>query len=391
MQTNIISAIRTPFGSFMGSLSSLSAPELGAETLKNLLNNPSIEKSDIDEVILGNVLSAGIGQNPARQATIYSGLESSTPAMTINKVCGSGMKSIMIASQAIKAGDAGLVIAGGMESMSNAPYLLTKARTGYKMGSGELVDSMVYDGLTDIYSKMHMGKAAELCVKKYNITRAEQDEFAVRSYKLAQKSQEMGYFKNEICPIEMINGKIKTVIDTDEEPLRVKYEKIPALKPVFEENGTITAANASSINDGASALLISSTQYTDGRGIKPIARIIAYEQSSIEPLMYASAPVVSIRRVIEKANMKFMDIDLFELNEAFACVPLAAIKEFSIDIDRVNILGGAIALGHPIGASGARIITTLINALRIKKKSIGLASLCIGGGESVSMIIEVLN
>ena len=391
MQVNILSAVRTPIGSFMGSLSSLSAPQLGAEVIKYLVNNTNIVKKEIDEVILGNVLTAGLGQNPARQATIYSGLDNSIPSMTINKVCGSGLKSIMLACQAIKAGDSSLIIAGGQESMSNTPYLLSKARTGYKMGNSELIDSMVFDGLTDIYSNIHMGKAAEKCVQKYKISRAEQDEFAIRSYKLAQKSQEMNYFKDEICPVEVIIGKTILIKTEDEEPQKVKFEKIPTLKSVFEENGTITAANASSINDGASAVIVASEGYTNSRGLKPIARIIAYSQSSLEPIMFTTAPIMSIQMVLDKAGMKVSDIDLFELNEAFACVPIAAIKELAIDIDKVNILGGAIALGHPIGASGARIITTLINALKIKNKSIGLASLCIGGGESVSMIIELLN
>jgi len=391
MQINIISSIRTPIGSFMGSLSALTAPLLGAEVIKNLVNNPNINKNEIDEVILGNVLCAGIGQNPARQALIYSGLPETIPAMTINKVCGSGLKSIMLACQAIKSEDSSLIIAGGQESMSNSPYLIPKARIGYKMGNAELIDSMVFDGLSDIYSGNHMGKVAELCVHKYRTTRAEQDEFAVRSYKLAIQAQEIGYFKNEICSIETIIGKVKTVVDTDEQVQKVKFEKIPALKPAFTENGTITAANASSINDGASALLIASDEYTKSRTIKPIAKIIAYNQTSIEPTFYTMAPAQSIKKVLKKAKMRISDIDLFELNEAFACVPIATIKEFSLDIDKVNIFGGAIALGHPIGASGARIITTLINALTIKSKSIGMASLCIGGGESVTMIIEMLN
>lgn len=390
MQINILSAKRTPIGSFMGSLSALTAPELGSEVIKAVIDDSKVNREDIDEVIMGNVLTAGIGQNPARQALIKSGLSDAIPAMTINKVCGSGLKAVMLASHAIKAGDSSLIIAGGQESMSNTPYILPKARTGYKMGNSEIIDSMVFDGLTDIYSKLHMGKAAELCVRKYSLSRAEQDEFAIRSYKLAQEAQATNIFKNEIIPITINNSKNTIIIDSDEEPSKVKFEKVPLLKPVFEENGTITAANASSINDGAAALVIASDEYTQSNNLKPIAKIIAYSQDSIEPIMYSTAPVKSIRSVLKKAGMNIKDIDLFELNEAFACVPLAAIREFEIDIEKVNIFGGAIALGHPIGASGARILTTLLNALEIKNKSIGLASLCIGGGESVSMIIERL-
>lgn len=389
-QTVILSAARTPIGAFMGSLSAMSAPQLGAVAIREAVNRAGIQPGDVSEVIMGNVLTAGVGQAPARQASIFAGIPDSVPCMTINKVCGSGLKAVMLGDQAIRCGDADIVIAGGQESMSNAPYLLKNARTGYKMGNGELIDSMVHDGLWDVYSQFHMGVAAEMCATDCNIPRDAQDEYSITSYKRAIEAQEQGWFKDEIVPVVIEDRKGSVTVDTDEEPSKVRFDKIPTLKPVFSKEGTITAANASSIDDGAAALVIASASKAQELGRQPLAKILGHASFAQKPELFTTAPVGGIKRVLDKVGMTIDDIDLFEINEAFAVVSLAAKNQLGIPLEKMNIHGGAVALGHPIGASGARILTTLIYALKRNGKKYGLATLCIGGGEASAMIIEVL-
>jgi acetyl-CoA C-acetyltransferase len=385
----IASACRTPIGSFNGSLSSLPAPKLGAVVIDEALKRANVPKEMVDEVIMGCVLTAGVGQAPARQAAIFAGLPTKVECMTINKVCGSGLKAVMLATQAIKLGDADIIVAGGMESMSNAPYILDKARTGYRMGHGQLIDSMIRDGLWDVYNDFHMGNAGELCARECNISRQEQDEFAVLSYKRALEAIEKGYFKEEIVPVKVPQPKGgEVIVDEDEEPKRVNFEKIPQLKPAFDPNGTITPANASKINDGASALVLMSKEKAEELGVKPLARIVAYSSAAKDPAWFTTAPVDAIEKVLKKAGMRKEDIDLFEVNEAFAVVALATSKLGGIPIEKMNIHGGAVALGHPIGASGARILTTLLYAMKRKNAKFGLAAICIGGGEASAVIVE---
>jgi acetyl-CoA C-acetyltransferase len=372
----------------MGALADVTAPKLGSIAIKAALERSGVPPGDVNEVFMGNVLSAGVGQAPARQAALGAGIPDSVPCTTINKVCGSGMKAVMLATQAIMLGDAEVVVAGGMESMSNAPYLLTKARSGYKMGNAEMVDSMIKDGLWDPYNDFHMGSAAELCVTECNVPRGAQDEFSIRSFKQANDSIEKGYFKNEIASVTVQRGKESVEVSQDENPGKVKYDKIPTLKPVFSKEGTITAANASSINDGGAALVLTSEEYAAEKGYKPAARIIAYSSHAQEPAKFTTAPIASIQAVLKRANMTLDQIDLFEINEAFAVVALAAKNQLNIPEEKLNVLGGAIALGHPIGASGARLLITLMTALEQRNKRFGLASICIGGGEATSMIIE---
>lgn len=386
----ILSAVRTPIGAFMGALSPLSAPKLGAQVIKEAVQRAGISNEDICEVIMGNVLSAGIGQAPARQASVYAGLPLSVECMTINKVCGSGLKSVMLADQAIKSGDAETIVAGGMESMTNAPYLLFNARTGYRMGNGELVDAMIYDGLWDCYKQIHMGMAGELCAAEFNISREEQDEYAIMSYKRALEAQEKGWFKEEIIPVVIEDRKGNIIVYTDEEPAKVKFDKVASLKPVFKKDGTVTAANASSIDDGAAAVVVTSEENARNKGLKPLARIIAHCSFAQEPDWFTTAPAQAIPKVLKKAGMKIEDIDLFEVNEAFSVVPIITAKKLGIPYEKLNIHGGAVSLGHPIGASGARILTTLIYALKKTGGKYGIASLCIGGGEANAMIIEML-
>ena len=387
----IASAVRTPIGAFLGLLSELPAPRLGAVAIAEAVRRARIEPADVDEVIMGNVLTAGVGQAPARQAAIFAGLPEHVPCMTINKVCGSGLKAVMLAEQAIRCGDAHIVVAGGQESMSNAPYLLPKARTGLRMGNAQLVDSMIHDGLWDVYNQFHMGDAAELCARTCNIGRDEQDEYAALSYRRALEAQQKGYFADEIVPVtyEQRNGQTVTV-DTDEEPAKVRFEKIPQLKPVFRPDGTVTAANASSIDDGAAALVVMSEERAHALGIEPLARIVAHGSVAQKPEWFTTAPIEGIKRVLAKAGMKLEDIDLFEINEAFAVVALVAQKQLGIPLERLNVHGGAVALGHPIGASGARILTTLLYALRRYRKRYGMAAICIGGGEASALIVENL-
>jgi len=389
MQTSVIlSAARTPIGAFMGTLSELSAPRLGAIVIKEALNRAGLSGSDVSEVIMGNVLTAGVGQAPARQAAIYAGLGESVPCMTINKVCGSGLKSVMLADQAIRCGDAEIVIAGGQESMSNAPYLLPKARTGYRMGNGELVDSMIHDGLWDVYNNFHMGLAAELCASECSISRESQDEYTILSYKRAQEAQKNGWFSDEIIPVVIENKKGNIIVDSDEEPSKVKFEKIPELRPVFKKDGTVTAANASTLDDGAAAVVVCSEAKANALGKKPLARIVAHASFAQKPEWFTTAPINGIKSALKKANLTIEDIDIFEVNEAFSVVALAAKNELGIPLEKLNVHGGAIALGHPIGASGTRLLTTLIYALKRYNKRYGLVTLCIGGGEASAMIIE---
>ena len=385
--TFIIDYARTPFGSFLGGLSNFSASELGAFSIKGLMKKTNISNSDIDEVIMGNVLSAGVGQAPARQAAMIAGLEKSTSCMTINKVCGSGMKSVMLADQVIQSEDSDIVIAGGMESMSNVPHYLLNSRKGTKLGNIKQVDGMVHDGLWDVYDQVHMGNHGESCADKYIITRKDQDDYAELSYKRSQEAHEREFFNDEI--IDMINQKGEKIDVQDEEPFRVNFEKMKTLRSVFKKEGTITAANASTINDGAASCLLGSEKKCIELGLNPKARILDSVKFSHEPKWFTTAPVGSINKILDRNNLKIDDIDLFEINEAFSVVPLVAIKELNIDIEKINVHGGAVSLGHPIGCSGTRIIMSLINALRARNKKIGIASICIGGGEATAMLIEL--
>ena len=386
----ITAAVRTPIGSFGGALAPFTAPQLGSIVIKEALQRAQVPPEKIDQVIMGNVLTAGVGQAPARQAALGAGLPTSVDCLTINKVCGSGLKAVMLATQAIRLGDASIVVAGGMESMSNAPYLLEKARYGYRLGHGQLIDSMIRDGLWDVYNDFHMGNAAELCARECHIPRDVQDEFARLSYERALTAQKEGYFTDEIIPVIVKTKKGEEVVDKDEEPARVKFEKIPTLKPAFEKEGTVTAANASTITDGASAVVVMNAETAAQMNIKPLARIHSYATASKEPEWFTTAPVDAIRRVLKKADMNVDDIDLYEINEAFAVVTLVANQQLNIPQEKVNIAGGAVALGHPIGASGARILTTLLYNLRRTGGKRGIASLCIGGGEAVAMLVEMV-
>jgi len=386
----ILSACRTPIGSFGGVLSSLPATRLGAIVIEEALRRASVSTDAVDEVIMGNVLTAGEGQAPARQAAIIAGLPSSVECMTINKVCGSGMKAIMLGAQSIQLGDADLVVAGGMESMSNAPYLLERARLGYKMGNAELIDSMIKDGLWDVYNNFHMGSAAELCAKECAVPREAQDQFAILSYRRAQESQAQGRFRDEMVKVGIRQKNGETVfVEEDEDPKKTNFEKIPLLKPAFQKDGTVTAANSSKINDGAAAVVLASAERARLLGLKPFAKIVSSSSAAKKPEWFTTAPADVIPKVLRKAGLTMGQIDLFEINEAFAVVALAVNKILGIDVDKVNVNGGAVALGHPIGASGARIIVTLINALKQRNLKRGLAAICIGGGEASGMILEL--
>ena len=385
----IVSAKRTPIGAFQGHLSSFSASDLASVCIKGILGHKNIHAESINEVILGNVLSAGQGQAPARQATLKGGCPNSVESLTINKMCGSGLKAVMLADQAIRCGDSEMIISGGMESMSNAPYLLNNARAGQKLGHGQVIDSMIHDGLWDVYNDKHMGNCAEALAKDRGYTRQLQDEYAIESYTRARAATSDGIFKTEIVPIEIPQRKGDSMlVDKDEEPDRGNFDKIPNLRPAFEEDGTITAANASKLNDGAAALLITSEENAKNLGLDILARILGHSSASHEPEWFTTAPGKAINKVLLKTNLKPDDIDLWEINEAFSVVTMAAMDDFKIKHDKVNIYGGAVALGHPIGASGARILTTLINGMIRKNAKKGLATLCIGGGEASAVIIE---
>jgi len=387
----ILGGARTPIGSFQGTLAALPAPRLGAVAIKKALENAGVSPDQVEQVIMGNVLQAGIGQAPARQAGIYAGIPVSAGAVTINKVCGSGLKAVMYAANDIRCGEYDLAIAGGMESMSNAPYILPQARSGYRMGHGKVVDVMIHDGLWDPYGDKHMGTCAETCVTKYSFSREEQDAFSLESYRRAQDATKNGSFKDEIAPVEIETKKGTSVVADDEEPFSAPLDKMAKLKPAFaKEGGSVTAANSSKINDGAAALVVTSADYASAKGLKPLARIIAQATAAQEPEWFTTAPAKAIEIALRRANMTVADIDLFEINEAFAAVALAGMRDANIPHDKLNVHGGAVALGHPIGASGARILVTLIHALRNRGKQRGMAAICIGGGEAAAMIVELV-
>jgi acetyl-CoA C-acetyltransferase len=385
----IVSAVRTPIGGFQGALSGVAATKLGSVVIKAALKRANLKEADVDQVIMGNILSAGLGQAPARQAALGAGLPQSVECLTINKVCGSSLKAVMLAAQAIRLGEAEVVVAGGMESMTNAPYLLPKARGGYRMGHGALVDSMIKDGLWDVYNDFHMGTAAELCAKKFAISRKEQDEFAAGSYKRAQAAQRNGDFAKEIVPVvTAVTNQQEHVVAEDEEVAKFDMEKMKSLRPAFREDGTVTAGNASSISDGAAALVVMSQRKASELGIRPLVRIKGWSSTSREPEWFTLAPAQAITKLLKQCGNTLADIDLFEINEAFAVASMAVNRELDLNPEKVNVRGGAIALGHPIGASGARILTTLIHALCDLGKRQGIATLCIGGGEAVAMMVE---
>ena len=389
-QAVILSAQRTPIGSFQGMLSSLPAPKLGATAIAAALKSAHLQAQDIQECIMGQVLSAGSGQAPARQAALGAGLPSGVHCMTINKVCGSGLKAVMLAADSVRLGTSRAVVAGGQECMSLAPHLLENSRSGFRMGNAQLADSMIKDGLWDPYKNWHMGNAAELCVKEHHFSREQQDEFAKQSYELAQKAQSAGAFRHEIVGVEISSKSGPQMFDTDEEPGKAQFAKMPTLKPAFEKTGTITAANASKINDGAAALVIASESFARSKQAQPLAKIVSYATFAQEPDWFTTAPIPAMKKALDLAGLKASNIDLWEINEAFSVVTLAAMKDLGLSRDRVNANGGAVALGHPIGASGARILTTLVHALKTRGLKRGLASLCIGGGEAVALIVETL-
>ncbi len=387
----LLAGVRTPIGSLNGSLAELSAPELGAACVQESLQRAGLggDPSVVDEVIMGNVIGAGIGQNPARQASLKAGLPPSVGATTINKVCGSGLKAVMLATQAIRLGDAQLIVAGGLESMSRAPYLLPRARQGYRLGHGELLDATIHDGLWDVYDGQHMGVYGDRCAVECDFSRQAQDDFAVRSYTRAREAQARGWFEAELVPITLPARKPPAVVvSVDEEPQRFDEAKLRGLRPVFSKEGTITAGNASTINDGAAALVVASSEFAATRNLSPLARIMGMSTFSREPAKFTLAPIGAIQLLLQQLGWKVGDVDLFEVNEAFSVVALAAQRELKLPDDRLNVHGGAVALGHPIGCSGARILVTLLHALRKRGGGRGIACLCIGGGEAVALGIE---
>jgi acetyl-CoA C-acetyltransferase len=386
----ILGAARTPVGSFNGCLASLPAPKLGAFAIRGALERAGVQPDKIQNVLMGNVLQGGVGQAPARQASIAAGIPVSAGAITVNKVCGSGLMSVMLAANDIRCGDYDVAVAGGMESMTNAPYILPQARGGYRMGNGKVVDLMIADGLWDPYGDKHMGNCAETCVSKYEFSRADQDAFALESYKRAQAASQGGKFKDEIAVVEIESRKGKSLVVDDEEPFAAPLDKMGSLKPAFNKEGSVTAANSSKISDGAAALVVASSEWAEKNGRKPIAKIVAHATFSQEPEWFTTAPAGAIKKVLERAGLKIGDIDLFEINEAFAAVAMATMKDAGIPHEKLNVNGGAVALGHPIGSSGARILVTLIHALRARGLKRGLASICNGGGEATALIVEVL-
>lgn len=387
----ILAAIRTPIGSFGGALSSLSAIQLGAAAIQAAVEKAGIHADQVQEVFMGNVLSANLGQAPATQAAKYANLPD-IPATTVNKVCASGTKAMMLAAQSIALGLNDIVVAGGMENMSSVPYYLDKARSGYRLGDGQLIDGLVKDGLWDVYNNYHMGSAAELCAAEHHISREEQDAYATESYKRAQAAQSAGKFKNEIIPVEITNRKgEKTFVTEDEEVHAVIFEKIASLKPVFKKDGTVTAANASTLNDGAAALILISKEKADELGLKPIAKIISYADAQQAPEWFTTAPAKAIPLALKRANLTINQVDCFEINEAFSVVSIANNKLLKLDPKKVNINGGAVALGHPLGASGARIVVTLLHVLKQNGGKIGVAGICNGGGGASALIIENMN
>jgi len=386
----IVSAVRTPIGSFGGSLSSVSATKLGAAAIKGAIEKININPSVIDEVFMGNVISANLGQAPARQASLFAGIPNTVPCTTINKVCSSGMKSVMFAAQTIMLGDNDVVVAGGMENMSSVPYYVDSVRKGNKLGDQKLIDGLMKDGLWEVYNNYHMGNAAELCAAEFKIDREEQDRYAVQSYKRSAAATETGNFKDEIVPVEIKTRRGDIIVDKDEEYTSVKFDKIPSLRPVFQKEGTVTAANASTINDGAAALILMSKEKAEELGVKPIAKIRGYADAAHEPEWFTTAPIKAIPKAIKKAGLTADDIEYYEINEAFSVVALAAIKQLELDENKVNVNGGGVSLGHPLGASGARITVTLLNVLKQNNAKIGVAALCNGGGGASSVVLELI-
>lgn len=386
----IAAGARTPFGSFQGALSPLKASEMGATAIKAALERANIQPEQVDSVFMGNVLPAGMGQAPARQAVLFAGVPKHVPAVTLNKICGSGLEAVIQAFRAIAVGDAEIVVAGGMESMTNAPYALPNARGGYRLGNGELIDTMVHDGLWDVYNNQHMGSCAELCATHYSFSREDQDAYAIRSFERAQAAQASGFFADEMVSIEVKGRKSSVTVSEDEGPGKAKFDKIPQLCPAFDrDNGTITAANASTINDGAVAMVITSEETANAKGMPILATIEGYSSHAHEPEMFTTAPVSAMQKLYDKLGWSAEDVDIYEINEAFAVVPMAAMQEFNLPAEKVNVNGGAISLGHPLGASGARILLTLIYALKQHGGSKGMASICIGGGEALAMAITL--
>jgi acetyl-CoA C-acetyltransferase len=385
----VISAVRTPIGSFGGSLASLSATQLGATAIKGALQKAGVDPKEVDEVIMGNVLSANLGQAPARQAAIFAGLGYEVECTTVNKVCASGSKAIMFAAQSIMLGHNEVIVAGGMESMSNVPFYLDKARFGAKLGHGQMIDGLIRDGLWDVYNDYHMGSAAENTAKELNITREMQDEYAIRSYQRSAEATKAGMLKDEIVPVEVPQrGKDPLLVRDDEEYLKVNFEKIPSLKPVFHKDGTVTAANASTLNDGAAAVVLMSKEKAESLGLTPIARILGFADAEQEPKWFTTTPSLAIPKAIKAAGIEAGDVDFYEINEAFSVVSLATNQKLGLKHDNVNVFGGAVSLGHPLGASGARIVTTLLNVLQKKKGKIGVTGICNGGGGASAIVLE---
>ena len=386
----ILSGTRTPMGSMLGALSSVTAPSLGAVAISSAVERSGLNCSDIDEVLMGSVLSAGQGQAPARQAALKAGLPESTLCSTINKVCGSAMKSMILGGNTLRSGQAKVVVAGGMESMSNAPYMLPQARQGYRFGQSTMLDHMQYDGLQDAYKQAAMGEFAELCANKYSFSREDQDKYALESLHRANMAISNGYFVDEITPVTVSSRHDEIVVSTDEQPGKAKPDKVPLLKPAFKKDGSVTAANASSISDGAAALVLMMADEAEARALSPMALIHGYDESAQEPDWFTTAPISAITKTLKRVGWAAEDVDLWELNEAFAVVPMAAMRELNIPHDKLNVHGGACALGHPIGASGARIVVTLIHAMKRRGDSKGIVSLCIGGGEATAIAVEMV-
>jgi acetyl-CoA C-acetyltransferase len=384
----ILSAVRTPIGRFQGSLAAVPAPRLGAAAIAEAVRRAEVAPDAVDEVYMGIILAAGVGEAPARQASIYGGLPNTVPATTVNKMCGSGLKAAMLGTQAIQAGDAEIVVAGGMENMSAAPYLLDRARTGYRLGHGQLVDSMIRDGLWDLFSDQHMGSCCELLAREYRISREAQDEYARRSYTRALEALDSGHFRRETVPVEVANGRAPKTVTEDEEPRRYQPEKVASLPPAFEQGGTVTVANASSISDGGAAVVLASGEAARRLRTKPLARVVGQAVSARAPEWFTIAPAGAIQKLLTKVGWSKDSVDLYEINEAYAAVVLAVTREVGIDLERVNVHGGAVALGHPVGASGARILVTLLNAMAERDATRGVAAVCLGGGEAVALAVE---
>jgi acetyl-CoA C-acetyltransferase len=387
----ILASTRTPLGAFRGALAAVPAPRLGATAIAGALSGAGVPSADVSDVYMGNVLQAGIGQAPARQAALYAGLSPATRCVTVHKVCGSGLEAVICAARALAADDASIAVAGGMENMSAAPYLLPKAREGFRIGHQQVIDSMIHDGLWDPYNNLHMGNCAEVCAKQFGFSRAQQDAYAAESFRRANAAQNDGRFAQEITPVEITDPKGSvTRVDRDEGPARVNYEKIPTLKPAFDPAGTVTAANASTINDGAAALVLTTAARARDRGLKPVARIVSFGSHAQEPLWFTTAPISAARLALARAGWKIGDVDLWEVNEAFSVVALAFMQELGVAHEKLNVRGGAISLGHPIGCSGARILVTLIAALKERGAKRGVASICIGGGEGLAACVELI-